>query len=318
MHGFPFVRSQKVVRAHRDGKPVVALESAIISHGLPWPANYETYRAMEEAVREEGAEPATIALLEGRIHIGLENGHLDELARGEAVKAGARDLPALARARASAGTTVSATIFLAHRAGINIMATGGIGGVHRDWAESGDASADLWELSRTPVAVVCSGVKTILDLPRTVEALESLGVPAIGYRTAEWPAFYSRKSGIPLEHRVHNIRQTALWLESCRRLGMPGGSLILNPVPPKAALDLGELEMMIEEALHQARLEQISGKAVTPFLLSWIQKKSQGGALKANQALAASNARLAARIARELDAGGEQRKRGGTGSGAVY
>ncbi len=305
MNGFPFVRSQQVVRAHRDGKPVVALESAILSHGLPWPVNCETCRAMEAAVREQGAEPATVGILEGRIHIGLEYDHISQLARGEASKAGARDLPALATARANAGTTVSATIFVAHRAGINIMATGGIGGVHRDWAQSGDASADLWELSRTPVAVVCSGVKTILDLPRTVEALESLGVPAIGYRTIEWPAFYSRKSGIPLEHRVHNIRQAALWLDSCRRLGMPGGSLILNPVPARAAVDREEVEDMIEQALHQAQLEQIAGKEVTPFLLSWIQKKSREDTLRANQALAVSNARLAARIALQMNGGGQ-------------
>lgn len=307
MFGFPLVFSQKLLFAQREGQPVVALETAILSHGLPWPKNIDIFRAMEDAVREQGAYPAAVAVLQGRIHLGLEDSHLSELAHDNpgTVKAGARDLPFICRTQASAGTTVSATLFVAHRAGIGIMATGGIGGVHRDWAESGDVSADLYELARTPLAVVCSGAKTILDLPRTAEALETLGVPVVGYQTDEWPAFYSPRSGIPLEHRVNNVRQAALWLEDCRQLGMPGGSLILNPVPPQAALDAKELELMIQEALQHAKQKGISGKAVTPYLLSWIQRESKGAALKANQALAVSNARLAAQIARELTGGGQ-------------
>lgn len=293
--------SDEVAAALQENRPVVALESTLIAHGLPWPANLETAQAMEEAVRRQGAVPATTAVVDGEVRIGLEAELLERAARGEGFeKAGVRDLPAAVASGGSAATTVGSTLFVAHRAGVAVMATGGIGGVHRGAAQSGDVSADVLELSRTPVAVVCSGVKAILDLPQTVELLETFSIPVIGYGTDELPAFYSSRSGIRLERRVDNPDQAAELILACRRLSLPAGALIANPPPAESALDWTELEGMIERAAGDAERARLSGKEVTPFLLARIRELSGGRSLIANQALAVENARLAGRIARRL------------------
>ncbi|MFQ5739705.1 MAG: pseudouridine-5'-phosphate glycosidase [Acidobacteriota bacterium] len=297
-----FTLSRQVKAARQDGRPLVALESTLISHGLPKPANLETARAMEEAIRKEGAAPATIAVLDGRVRIGLSQAQLQRVADEPLTKASSRDLPQVVAAGGCAATTVAATLFLAHRAGIRIMATGGIGGVHRDVTESGDVSADLLELSRTPVAVVCSGAKSILDLRRTVECLESLAVPVVGYQTAEWPAFYSRKSGIPLEQQVTSPAAVARLLEASFELDLAGGVLVVHPVPESQALEAETAERLIQEALAEAGSRGIAGKEVTPFLLARIAERSGGRALQANRALLVANAVVAARIARQLRA----------------
>ncbi len=294
-----FQISEAVVAALRRSGPVVALESTLVAHGLPWPQNLETARAMEEAVRGEGAEPASIAVLDGLIRVGLDDRGLETLARRPEgfQKAGVRDLPSLMASRQNAATTVASTIFLARHAGIEVMATGGIGGVHRDVLETGDISQDLLELARTPVAVVCSGFKSILDLPRTMEALETLGVPVVGFRTDRLPAFYSRDSGIGLERRVETPAEAAAVHRASRRLGLPSGLLVANPIPVESALSFDEVERMIERAMVEARRAGIAGKAVTPFLLERLHQFSGGRTLRANQALAIDNARVAAGIA---------------------
>jgi pseudouridylate synthase len=293
----------EVARALKGGEPVVALESTLIAHGLPWPLNYETARAAEDAVREEGAVPATIAVLKGVPAVGLTDAEVRDLAQMPGVlKASRRDL-CLARTRQlTAATTVSATMFLAHTHGIRVFATGGIGGVHRGAELSGDVSADLPELARTPVAVVCAGAKSILDLPRTLEMLETLGVPVVGYRTDEFPAFYLRTSGLKLTARVDDPEEAGRLIRNhWAPFGGSGGGVVLaQPVAQDVALDPGEWARALGEAESEASAAKVCGKDVTPFLLRRLAELTGGRSLKTNQALIVANARLAARVARHL------------------
>jgi len=282
-----------------EGHAVVALESTVIAHGLPHPQNLEAALAIEERVRAEGAVPATIAVLGGVLHVGLDRHELEYLATaGNVRKVSRRDLP-LVVARAEAGaTTVAATMWIAHRAGIRVFATGGIGGVHRGHPQ--DVSADLAELARTPVVVVCSGAKEILDLPRTLEWLETWGVPVVGYQSNELPAFYVRHSGLPVDVRADTPADVARIAAAQRNLGLECGLVVAVPIPEEEALDESGMEANIAQALAEAEARQIKGKEITPFLLSYLHKHTQGQTLRANIALLLNNATVAARIARAL------------------
>jgi pseudouridylate synthase len=292
--------SDEVREALPAGRPIVALESTLIAHGLPWPTNLETANAAELAVREHGAVPATIAVWKGRPTIGLSPDQIGELAREATVlKASRRDLAAAVGQGRTAATTVAGTMFLAHRAGIQVFATGGIGGAHRDCDTAFDVSADLVELSRTPVLVVCAGAKSILDLPRTLEILETLGVPVIGYGTDRFPAFYVRDSGLRASARVDTPAEAArLFLAHIRMGG--GGAVLAQPIAEEAALLSDEVEAAILQADDEAQARGIRGGAVTPFLLSRLAELTGGRSLRANQALIIANARFAAQVAGEL------------------
>lgn len=285
------------------GRPVVALESTVIAHGLPRPHNLDTALQMEAAVREGGAIPATIAVLNGQLVVGLTEEQITSIAETTNVaKASSSDLSAILAAGRPGATTVAATVFIAARAGIEIVATGGIGGAHRGSENTFDISADLTELARTAVAVVCSGAKVILDLPRTVEILETLGVPVAGYSTHEFPAFYSRESGLPLQHRVDTPEEAARlmcihWDLGRLVQGTTSGILIVNPPPAEKALPRNEVESFICGAVAAAEAAGIRGKAVTPFLLAELARNSGGKTLQTNIALLVANARLAASIA---------------------
>jgi pseudouridine-5'-phosphate glycosidase len=290
------VIAEEVRAALDSGAPVVALESTIIAHGLPWPDSLEIGQALENTVRAGGAVPATIAVLAGRAKVGLSPAELEQVARGGAAfkKAGAVDLAVALARGANAATTVSGSVHLAAHAGIRIFATGGIGGVHRasDW----DVSNDLSELAARRVAVVSAGAKAILDLARTAEMLETLGVLLLGVRTSELPAFYTPWSGVPLEHRVETADEVARVLEARWRLGQ-GGVLVCNPIPTEAALDPAYVDEIIAASLAQAARDGVRGKALTPYLLADLERKSGGATVRANRALAVANAKLAAEIA---------------------
>lgn len=284
--------------ALEKGLPVVALESTIISHGMPWPQNVETAKLLEKTVRDNGGIPATIAILDGKIRIGLEDSDLDHLATATNIrKASRRDLPAIIALKQSAATTVSATMICASRAGIRFFATGGIGGVHRGAAETFDISADLPEFVHTPVLVVCAGAKAILDIPLTMEYLETLGVPVLGYRTDEMPAFYYRSSGVRVPQRFEEPAEAAAIFYQSLQLGYKGGILVGNPVPEEYALDKGRIEKCIDEALVEAARQGISGQAVTPFLLGRLNEITAGESLKTNIELVKNNAAVCTRIA---------------------
>ena len=290
--------SPEVAAAREAGRPIVALESTLIAHGLPRPRNLETARALEAVVREAGAVPATIAIMQGRIRIGLEAGQLEEIATADGVmKVSRRDLPACIVQQRPGATTVAGTMIAAHMAGIRVFATGGIGGVHRGAERDFDVSADLEELARTPVAVVCAGAKSILDLPKTLEVLETKGVPVCGWRTDEFPAFYCRSSGLAVPLRCDDVNTMARGLEIQRRLGFPGGSLIVNPIAAEAAMPEELIEAAIHDALEVAAQAGIGGKDATPFLLARIVELTHGKSVDANVALVTSNARLAAELA---------------------
>jgi pseudouridylate synthase len=282
-------------------RPVVALESTIITHGMPFPQNFETALKLEEIVRAQGATPATIAVVDGRFVVGLDRAALERLAKlsGGVVKASRRDLAAVLARKGTAGTTVAATMYIAALAGIEIFATGGIGGVHRGAEETFDISADLVEFSRSKVAVVCAGAKSILDIPKTLEYLESHGVPVIGWRCDEFPAFYARSSGVKLDHRCEGLHDLARMIRLQREIG-PGGLLIANPIPEAYALDSGQIEARIEEAVREAKAQGIKQKDVTPFLLRRLVEMTGGRSLEANKALVEANAALAAQVAGEL------------------
>jgi pseudouridine-5'-phosphate glycosidase len=285
------------VRAALDARrPVVALESTIVAHGLPWPENLDVGRALEDEVRAGGAVPATIAVLGGEARVGLAAAELERVARGGKgfAKSSAADLAVHMARGADAATTVAGTVCLAAQAGIAILATGGIGGVHRGapW----DVSNDLSELAARRVAVVSAGAKAILDLARTAEMLESLGVLVLGVRTSELPAFYTPWSGVPLEHRVETAGEVAAVLRARWRLGQ-GGVLVANPIPPEAALDPAFIDGIVAASLAQADREGVRGKALTPYLLADLERKSGGATVRANRALALANARLAAEVA---------------------
>ena len=297
------VRSD-IAAALAANAPVVALESTVIAHGLPRPHNLDTALEMEAAVRRAGALPATIAVLDGQLVVGLTAEQIGFIAKtANAAKASSSDLSAILASRRTGATTVAATVYIAARAGISIVATGGIGGAHRGSESTFDVSADLTELARTPVAVVCSGAKVILDLPKTVEMLETLGVPVVGYSTSEFPAFYSRESGLPLQHRVDTEDEAARLIcvhRSLGRLALGGtspGMLIVNPPPARKALPRDQVEALISRAVAEAEAAGIRGKAVTPFLLKRLADDSGGKTLETNMALLVANASLAARIA---------------------
>lgn len=293
-----------VATALKGGRAVVALESTIVTHGMDFPANLEIARDCEAAVRATGAIPATIAIIEGRLKVGLAATELEALAMGgqNASKASRRDIAALVATGGTAGTTVAVTMQIAAAAGIRVFATGGIGGVHRGAGESFDISADLTAFADTPVAVVCSGAKSILDIGKTLEVLETNGVPVIGYRTDRFPAFYARESEFELDHCLETARDVALVIDAQRRLGLKSGLVIANPVPEESALDSGEIEAEIFAALQDAQKAGVRGKSVTPFLLSRVVARSGGRSLAANKALIRSNAALAGEIAMALAA----------------
>lgn len=298
----PYLRlAPEVADALAWGLPVVALESTIITHGMPHPANVETALAVEAAVRAGGAVPATIAVQEGRICIGLTADEIEDLAAARDVQKLSRADLALCLAQKRRGaTTVAATMIAAHLAGIEVFATGGIGGVHRGAETSFDISADLYELARTPVAVVAAGAKAILDLPKTLELLETLGVPVIAFGQDDFPAFWSQSSGLPAPARFDDVGALAQAIRLRAALGLPGGHLIAQPLPREAEIPRAEMAPLIEAALAAAAAQKIAAKAVTPFLLSHIGAATGGRALAANQALVRHNAALAARLAAAL------------------
>jgi len=290
----------EVREAIESGQPVVALESTILSHGLPYPDNLEIAAALEQAVREKGVTPATIAIFDGIPHIGIGTAELARLAdpKSDIMKVSRRDIPQLLASRADGATTVAATMILAQRAGISVFATGGIGGVHRGAEASFDISADLPELARTNVCVVCAGPKAVLDIPLTLEVLETSGVPVIGYQCDEIPAFWSRGgSGVAVPLRLDSAAEIASLLSHKWQAGLDGGVLVTNPIPAMDEIASAELQAAISSALMQAEKQGVSGKAVTPFLLDHIRVKTDGRSLAANKALVLHNARLAADIA---------------------
>ncbi|MBF6589321.1 MAG: pseudouridine-5'-phosphate glycosidase [Ktedonobacterales bacterium] len=286
-----------------DGQPVVALESTVIAHGLPRPQNVDVARAMEAAVRAEGAVPATIALLDGRIVIGLSNAEIERLATEDGVlKASRRDLGAALARRATAATTVAGTLACAALVGIRVFATGGIGGAHRGAAQTFDISADLTELARAPIVTVCAGAKAILDLPLTLEYLETQSVPVIGLATDELPAFYSRTSNLPVPHRAETPQAVAAIALAQWQSGLGGGLLVTCPIPAEHAMPTAQMERAIGDALAQAQARGIRGSALTPFLLAQMSERTGGESIAANRALLLNNATWAARIAAALSA----------------
>ncbi len=294
----------EVQKALDEGRPVVALESTIISHGMPYPQNVETALNVEKIIREHGATPATIAVIGGRLKAGLSPEEIDYLGKtGTAVaKASRRDLPVLVAEGKDGATTVTTTMIIAHMAGISVFATGGIGGVHRGAATTMDISADLQELAHTSVAVVCAGAKMILDIGLTLEYLETMGVPVLGFQTSDFPAFYCRKSGFGVDYAAKDAADVAKIAKTKWDLGLAGGMLIGNPVPEEFAMDFDEMSAIIDKALASANADGVRGKNITPYLLAHIVEYTQGRSLATNIQLAYNNARVAARIAREYAA----------------
>jgi pseudouridine-5'-phosphate glycosidase len=293
----PIQLSSEIQAAQDSNLPIVALESTVIAHGLPYPTNLDTARRMEAIVRENQAVPATIAVLQGQLRVGLSADELEHLARDPGIrKASRRDLPILVAEKGDGATTVAATATIAAWAGLEVFATGGIGGVHRD--PPFDISNDLPTLAQVPVTVVCSGAKSILNLRATLEWLETAGVPIVGYGTDEFPAFYSRSSGHKVDIRADTPDQVASLVHAQRRLGLDGGLLVTVPVPAPAALSNEYLEASITTALQMAQKKGITGSATTPFLLDWIVGQTEGASLKANVALLENNAEVGAQVAR--------------------
>lgn len=292
----------EVAQALAAGRPVVALESTLVAHGLPWPHNLETARAAEAAVRQAGAVPATIAAPGGVPTIGLDRAALEALARSDSYrKVGRRELADVMARRIDAATTVSATLYLARRAGVRVMATGGLGGVHRDAATSHDVSADLDELARADgCLVVCSGVKSILDVPATLERLETLGVAVAAYGTSRWPAFTTADSGLEVETRVDSPEEAAALVAAHRTLGLPGAVVLARPVDAAVEVPQDEMEAALAAALQEARRRGVGGKAITPFLLGALREATGGRSLEANVSLIVANAALAGRVAAAL------------------
>ena len=289
----------EVAKAVAEGKPVVALESTIISHGMPYPQNVETALKVERIIRENGAVPATIAILGGRLKAGLTPDEIEYLGKaGQAVtKASRRDLPVLVAQGKDGATTVTTTMMIAHMAGINIFATGGIGGVHRGAETTMDISADLEELANTPVMVVCAGAKSILDLGLTLEYLETHGVPVIGYGTKELPAFYTRRSGFSVDYELDTPEDLAAAFKAQRDLGLKGGMLVTNPIPEEYAMDYDTINNAIDEAIRESIRDGIHGKATTPYLLAKVKDLTGGDSLESNIRLVFNNAAVAAKTA---------------------
>ena len=291
----------EIAEALEAGKPVVALESTILSHGMPYPENREFAGRVEEIVRGEGAVPATTAIIGGKLKVGLTPDELEVMCRAEGVgKVSRRDVPVYLAVGRTGATTVATTMMLAQMAGIRVFATGGIGGVHRGAETTFDISADLQELARTSVAVVCAGAKSLLDIPKTLEYLETMGVPVLGMGTEDFPAFYCRKSGCKVDYAVSGPQEAARILRTKWELGLAGGVVIGNPIPEEYELDFDEMEKVIGRALEAAREEGIHGKDTTPFLLAHIKDYTKGVSLASNLQLAYNNARTASRIAVEL------------------
>lgn len=292
----------EVAEALKNGKPVVALESTIISHGMPYPQNVETALAVEQIIRDNGAVPATIAVIGGRLKAGCTKDEIEYLGKkGHAVtKASRRDLAVLVARGEDGATTVTTTMIIAHMAGIKVFATGGIGGVHRGAETTMDISADLEELAQTPVMVVCAGAKSILDLGLTLEYLETHGVPVIGYGTKELPAFYTRKSGFSVDYQIDTPKELAAAFKAQQELGFKGGMLVTNPIPEEFSMDADVINKAINDAVAEAEQKGIHGKETTPFLLAKIKDITGGDSLAANIQLVFNNARLAALTAAEL------------------
>ena len=290
--------SPAVAAAISEGKPVIALESTIISHGMPYPQNLETARLCEAEARKNGAEPATVAVIHGQLCAGLTDEELEYLAKAgpNVAKASRRDLPVLIARKADGATTVAATMIVAAMAGIRVFATGGIGGVHRGAETTMDISADLEELAQTPVAVVCAGAKSILDLGLTLEYLETKGVPVIGYRTKTLPAFYTYESDFSVDYRMDTPKEIADAINAQRKIGYPGGMLITDPIPEEYAMPKAVIDAAIEQALKEATEKGIKGKATTPFLLARVCELTGGESLKSNIKLVLNNVALAAQI----------------------
>ncbi|BBU56466.1 pseudouridine-5'-phosphate glycosidase [Mameliella alba] len=299
----PIKCSHAVAEALAEHRPVVALESTIVTHGMPWPQNLEVARRVEATVRDNGAVPATIAVIEGTLYVGLEDAQLESLAQSKQVAKLSRADMAVCMARGGTGaTTVAATMIAAQLAGIEVFATGGIGGVHRGAETTFDISADLQELAETRVTVVAAGAKAILDLPKTLERLETLGVPVMAYGQDQLPAFWSREAGLRAPLRADSPAEIAAAHRMRARLGLPGGQLIANPIPVDAEIPRETLAPIIAEATRDAETHGIAGKDLTPYLLQRIYELSGGRSLEANIALVLNNARLAAGIAQELSA----------------
>ncbi len=292
----------EVAEALKNGKPVVALESTIISHGMPYPKNVETAMLVEKTIRDNGAVPATIAIIGGRLKAGLSRDEIEYLGKAgrDVAKASRRDLAALVAAGRDGATTVTTTMMIAHMAGIDIFATGGIGGVHRGAETTMDISADLEELGSTPVMVVCAGAKSILDLGLTLEYLETKGVPVIGYGTDELPAFYTRQSGFGVDYRADSPAQLASMFRAQKELGMRGGMLVTNPIPEEYAMDKAVIDAAIAQALRESVEQGVHGKETTPFLLARVVELTGGSSLESNIQLVLNNATLAAKTAVEL------------------
>ncbi|MCJ7472786.1 MAG: pseudouridine-5'-phosphate glycosidase, partial [Actinobacteria bacterium] len=287
--------------ALENGKPVVALESTLISHGFPYPENLEVAGEIEEIIRGYGVVPATIAVIGGKIKVGLKRSELEFMATSrDILKASRRDLAVIVAKGLNGATTVAATMMVAERAGIKVFATGGIGGVHRGAEKTFDISADLQELARTTVVVVCSGAKSILDLPLTKEYLETMGVPVIGFGSEELPAFYCRESGLKVDYVVNDEVEAAKIIRAMQDLGLGGGMIIANPIPEEYALSMEYMNEIIEKAVKAAEKEGVKGKKLTPYLLNKIKELTGGKSLKANIELVKDNARVGAKIAHEL------------------
>ena len=289
----------EVAQAIAEGKPVVALESTIISHGMPYPQNVETALNVEKIIRENGAVPATIAIIGGRLKAGLSPEEIEYLGKKghDVAKASRRDLPVLIARGQDGATTVTTTMIIAHMAGISVFATGGIGGVHRGAEKTMDVSADLEELAQTPVMVICAGAKSILDLGLTLEYLETRGVPVIGYGTEELPAFYTRRSGFKVDYRIDTPEELAAAFSAERELGLKGGMLVTNPIPEQYSMDKAVIDAAIDKAIAEANAMGIHGKETTPFLLAKVKDLTGGDSLDSNIQLVYNNAALAAKTA---------------------
>lgn len=291
----------EVEKALKEGKPVVALESTIISHGMPYPKNVETALNVEKIIRDNGAVPATIAILQGRIKVGLSREEVEYLGQGkEVVKTSRRDLPFVVAKKLDGATTVATTMIIASLAGIKVFATGGIGGVHRGAQQTFDISADLQELAHTNVAVVCAGAKSILDIGLTLEYLETQGVPVVGFGTNELPAFYTRKSGFGVDYRVDGAEELANAVKAKWDLGLNGGLVIANPIPEQYQMDYDTITKAISEAVNEAEEKGIKGKESTPFLLAKVKEITGGESLESNIQLVYNNAKVGAQLAVEL------------------
>ncbi|MDD4065583.1 MAG: pseudouridine-5'-phosphate glycosidase [Bacilli bacterium] len=290
--------NQEVAKALMEGKPVVALESTIISHGMPYPKNVETANLVEETIRKNGVIPATIGIIDGEIVVGLSHSEIEEFGKRKGVvKVSRRDLPLVVSKKLWGATTVAASIIIASKAGIKTFVTGGIGGVHRGATETMDISADLQELAHTSILVVCAGPKAILDIPLTLEYLETMGVPVLGYQVNKLPCFYSRSSKYAVDYEVDTPKEVAAVMQAKWDLGLTGSILLANPIPEKYSMDNAEIEKVIQAGILEMNSKKIKGKEATPFLLSYVKEKTHGESLEANIALVVNNAIVGAKIA---------------------